>query len=367
MVRNSTVLEIIKESDGSRLKFSGRLDAEGVSGAWERALRAADEENRITVDASGVEYCDGAGLALLWELQRRGGGEISGLKSEIAKLLQPFAEAERKEGEQRRPRESTIEAIGRVGADLAKDFYEQISFLGQITVISLKMVRRPHELRWKDVWSTYERAGVQALVVVGLISFLTGLIMAFQAAPPLRQFGVDLFVVNLVALAVLRELGPLMTAIVLAGRSGSAFAAEIGTMKVNEEIDALTTMGLDPARFLVAPRVLAGVLVTPVLTIYSDLLGVGGGLFVMLGRGYPVVTLWRQLTAAVDINDVMAGIIKAFVFGALVAGIGCLRGLQTKSGASAVGISTTRSVVTSIFLIVVVDAIFAVVYYAIDF
>ena len=260
-----------------------------------------------------------------------------------------------------------FEAIGRVGADLAKDFYEQISFLGQITVISLKMVRRPHELRWKDVWSTYERAGVQALVVVGLISFLTGLIMAFQAAPPLRQFGVDIFVVNLVALAVLRELGPLMTAIVLAGRSGSAFAAEIGTMKVNEEIDALTTMGLDPARFLVAPRVLAGVLVTPVLTIYSDLLGVGGGLFVMLGRGYPVVTLWRQLTGAVDINDVMAGIIKAFVFGALVAGIGCLRGLQTKSGASAVGISTTRSVVTSIFLIVVVDAIFAVVYYAIDF
>jgi len=304
---------------------------------------------------------------LLWELQRRGGGEISGLKPEIAKLLQPFAEAERKDGEEKRPRESTIEAIGRVGADLAKDFYEQISFLGQIAVISLKMVRRPHELRWKDVWITYERAGVQALVVVGLISFLTGLIMAFQAAPPLRQFGVDIFVVNLVALAMLRELGPIMTAIVLAGRSGSAFAAEIGTMKVNEEIDALITMGLDPARFLVAPRVLAGVLVTPVLTIYSDLLGVGGGLFVMLGRGYPIVTLWRQLTAAVDINDVMAGIIKAFVFGGLVAGIGCLRGLQTKSGASAVGISTTRSVVTSIFFIVVVDAIFAVVYYAIDF
>lgn len=366
MVQNPSVLEIVKESDGSRLKFSGRLDAEGVSGAWERALRAADEANRISVDASGVEYCDGAGLALLWELQRRGGGEISGLKPEIAKLLQPFAEAELKDGEQRRP-ESTIEAIGRAGADLAKDFHEQISFLGQIAVMSLKMVRRPHELRWKDVWNTYERAGVQALVVVGLISFLTGLIMAFQAAPPLRQFGVDIFVVNLVALAMLRELGPIMTAIVLAGRSGSAFAAEIGTMKVNEEIDALTTMGVDPVRFLVVPRILAGVLVMPILTIYSDLLGVGGGLFVMLGRGYPAVTLWRQLTAAVGVNDVMAGIIKAFVFGGLVAGIGCLRGLQTKSGASAVGISTTRSVVTSIFFIVVVDAIFAVVYYAIDF
>jgi phospholipid/cholesterol/gamma-HCH transport system permease protein len=367
MDHNPNVLEIVKEANLSRLKFSGRLDAEGVSGAWERALNAAGEGDRVSVDASGVEYCDGAGLALLWELRRRIGGEISGLKPEIAKLLQPFAEADRKEGEQGRTKDSTIEAIGRVVADLFRDFYEQISFVGQVVVTSLKMVRRPRELRWNDVWSTYERAGVDALVVVGLISFLTGLIMAFQAAPPLRQFGVDIFVVNLVALAMLRELGPIMTAIVLAGRSGSAFAAEIGTMKVNEEINALTTMGLDPVRFLVVPRVLAGVLVTPVLTIYSDLLGVGGGLFVMLGRGYPGVTLWRQLTTAVGVNDVMAGIIKGFVFGALVAGIGCLRGLQTKSGASAVGVSATRSVVTSIFLIVVVDAIFAVVYYAIDF
>ena len=367
MAQIPNVLEIVKESDGSRLKFSGRLDAEGVSRAWDRALRAADESNRVLVDASEVEYCDGAGLALLWELHRRSGGEISGLKPEIEKLLQPFAEADRKESERGRKKDSTIESVGRLVADLFRDFYEQIAFIGQVVVTFLRLLRRPRELRWIDVWSTYERAGVDALVVVGLVSFLTGLIMAFQAAPPLRQFGVDIFVVNLVALAMLRELGPIMTAIVLAGRSGSAFAAEIGTMKVNEEINALTTMGLDPVRFLVVPRVLAGVLVTPVLTIYSDLLGVGGGLFVMLGRGYPAVTLWRQLTTAVGINDVMAGIIKAFVFGALVAGIGCLRGLQTKSGASAVGVSTTRSVVTSIFLIVVVDAVFAVVYYAIDF
>jgi phospholipid/cholesterol/gamma-HCH transport system permease protein len=208
---------------------------------------------------------------------------------------------------------------------------------------------------------------VQALVVVALISFLTGLILAFQAAPPLQQFGVDLFVVNLVALAMVRELGPIMTAIVLAGRSGSAFAAEIGTMKVNEEINALTTMGLDPVRFLAAPRILAGILLTPVLTIYSGLFGVAGGLFVMLLRGFPAITIWRQLTGAVAVDDVLAGFIKAFFFGALVAGIGCLRGLQTQSGATAVGIATTRSVVSGILLIVLVDAIFAVVYYAIGF
>ena len=367
MAQTPNVLEIVKDSGGSRLKFAGRLDAEGVAGAWAKALDAASETHQVQVDASEVEYCDGSGLALLWELRRRSGAEISGLKPEIAKLFEPFAEAERKGGEQRGAKESTVASIGKVAVDLVRDLCEQISLLGQLAAISLRVAIRPRELRWRDFWITYERAGVQALVVVGLISFLTGLIMAFQAAPPLRQFGVDIFVVNLVALAMLRELGPIMTAIVLAGRSGSAFAAEIGTMKVNEEIDALTTFGLDPVRFLVAPRVLAGILVTPVLTIYSDLLGVGGGLAMMLGRGYPAVTLWRQLTGAVGISDVLAGIIKAFVFGGLVAGIGCLRGLQTKSGPSAVGISTTRSVVTSIFLIVVVDAIFAVVYYAIDF
>lgn len=367
MVQTATVLEVVREENGSRLIFSGRLDAQGVARAWPQALAAVGQGGRISIDASEVDYCDGAGIALLWELQRRGAGEIAGLKPEIAKLLEPFEDADRKPGGQKQAKVSIVEAIGTTAAELARDLQEQISFLGQIVVVSLRMLRHPRELRWADVWTTYERAGVQALVVVGLISFLTGLIMAFQAAPPLREFGVDLYVVNLVSLAMLRELGPIMTAIVLAGRSGSAFAAEIGTMKVNEEISALTTMGLDPVRFLVAPRLLAGILVTPVLTIYADLVGVGGGLLVMGGRGYPLVILWNQLVSAVGINDVVAGLIKAFVFGALVAGIGCLRGLQTKSGASAVGISTTRSVVTSIFLIVVVDAIFAVIYYAIDF
>ena len=367
MVQAATVLEVIQEEKGLRLVFSGRLDAKSVARVWGQALDAVRQGGHITIDGSEVEYCDGAGIALLWELHRRGAEEISGLKPEIARLLEPFADAKRKDEKQIRQKESTVEAAGKAVVELVRDLQEQVSFLGQILVVSLRFVRRPRELRWTDVWLTYERAGVQALVVVGLISFLTGLIMAFQAAPPLREFGVDLYVVNLVSLAMLRELGPIMTAIVLAGRSGSAFAAEIGTMKVNEEINALTTMGLDPVRFLVAPRVLAGVLVTPVLTIYADLVGVGGGLAVMMGRGYPLVILWRQLLSAVEINDVLAGLIKAFVFGALVAGIGCLRGLQTKSGASAVGISTTRSVVTSIFFIVVVDAIFAVVYYAIDF
>jgi phospholipid/cholesterol/gamma-HCH transport system permease protein len=158
-----------------------------------------------------------------------------------------------------------------------------------------------------------------------------------------------------------------MTAVVLAGRSGSAFAAEIGTMKVNEEVAALTTMGLNPVRFLAVPRVLAGIVVTPVLTVYSMVIGIAGGFFVMMMLGFPLATLTNQLAGSLTTQDVMAGLIKSFFFGAVVAGVGCMRGLQTGAGASAVGDSTTRSVVTSIFFIVVLDAIFAVLYYQLKF
>ncbi len=345
------------------MTLNGPLDAGRVAPVWEDALRSAGQGT--TVEAQGVTACDGAGLALLFELGRRG-AEVRGLSGDLARQFEAFRDKPPDETRGAR-REPTLATLGRAGVDLARDLVEQTAFVGQMAAAGAGMIFRPREMRWTDMWMVCERAGVQALIVVGMISFLTGLIMAFQAAPPLEQFGVEIFVINLVALAMVRELGPIMTAIVLAGRSGSAFAAEIGTMKVNEEINALTTMGLDPVRFLAAPRVLAGILITPVLTIYANLLGVAGGFSVMLLHGFPAIALWRQLTGAVGINDVLAGVIKAFVFGALVAGIGCLRGLQTKSGASAVGVSTTRSVVSGIVLVVIVDAIFAVVYYAIGF
>ena len=247
---------------------------------WGQALEArCDRVAQISIDASEVDYCDGAGIGAAVGVTAPWVEEISGLKPEIANLLEPFADAKRKDEEQiASERINRRGALARQRSSWRETFRNKSPSWDRFWWSRLRFMRRPRELRWTDVWLTYERAGVQALVVVGLIAFLTGLIMAFQAAPPLREFGVDIYVVNLVSLAMLRELGPIMTAIVLAGRSGSAFAAEIGTMKVNEEINALTTMGLDPVRFLVAPRVLAGVLVTPVLTIYADLVGVGGGL-----------------------------------------------------------------------------------------
>ncbi len=176
------------------------------------------------------------------------------------------------------------------------------------------------------MWRICERVGADALPIVALISFLLGVILAFQSAMPMRKFGAEIFVADLIGLAMLRELGPLMTAILLAGRSGAAFAAEIGTMKVNQEVDALTTMGLDPVRFLVTPRVIAALLMTPLLTLFADLVGLLGGAMTMQSFAIPFVTFVHEVEGIVTFSDFMAGFVKSFVFAILIAGIGCLRG-----------------------------------------
>ena len=215
-----------------------------------------------------------------------------------------------------------------------RDVVVLIAFVGQLSAALASAARRPHLVRWKDALLTAELAGVNALPIIMLLGFLLGLIMAFQSAIPMRQFGADIYVANLIGLSMLRELGPLLTAIILAGRSGSAFAAELGTMKVSEEIDALTTMGLEPVRFLVVPRVIAAVAMTPLLSVFAGLLGLIGGAVVMLSLGFPLVTYVIQVKSAVTVGDLIGGLGKSFVFGIVVAAIGCLRGLQTKSGAA---------------------------------
>jgi phospholipid/cholesterol/gamma-HCH transport system permease protein len=207
-----------------------------------------------------------------------------------------------------------------------------------------------------------QRTGVNALPIVGLISFLLGLIMAFMSSAQLQQFGAGIYVASLVSLAMTRELGPIMTAIIVAGRSGAAFAAEIGSMKVSEEIDALATMGFDPARFLAVPKVLAAVMMVPVLTLFSDLFAIAGGMIVgifmldLSGGAYLTQTI-----NALTLFDVFWGMSKSFVFAFLIAWIGCLKGFQVRGGAAAVGQAATSAVVSSIFMIIVVDSLFAVI------
>ncbi|MBE2179039.1 MAG: MlaE family lipid ABC transporter permease subunit [Chthoniobacterales bacterium] len=356
------------------IRLRGRLDDDAVARCWKQATsEAARAENHLTVDCRGVDYCGGAGFAMLVALEKaakesRVPVRIEGL---APKFRDMFDAVDRRKLEQPRTPErghgNWVADIGGAVAMRTGEWVQETEFVGEVTAGLVSLGRHPRRLRLREWWLIVEKAGTNALPIVALISFLMGMIMAFQAAMPMRQFGVDIFVVNLVALSISRELGPLMTAIVLAGRSGSAFAAEIGTMKVNEEVAALTTMGLEPVRFLAVPRVLAGVVVTPVLTVYAMVIGIAGGLFVMLLLGFPLAALTNQLAGSLGADDVLAGLIKSVFFGAVVAGVGCMRGLQTGAGAAAVGDSTTRSVVTGIFLVVVLDAIFAVVYYQLDF
>ena len=353
------------------ITIEGRLDSNTTGKIWRQATEtvATAKAGSVTVDASQIDYCDGSGIALfvhLRNLQRKAGGqlEIHGLRPEFQGLLEEsdLGDLEQLES-QRRPKTNLAEDVGRAVVVFWEDTRSLIGFVGELVSALGTAAMHPKSVRWRDVVRVAESAGVNALPIIVLVSFLMGVIMAFQGAISLRRFGADIFVANLVGLAMLRELGPLMTAIILAGRSGSAFAAELGTMTVREEIDALKTMGLDPVRFLVVTRVIAAVVMTPLLTVFADLLGLIGGAVVMRSFGIPLVTFYHQVQYQVTYGSFVGGLAKSFVFGILVAAIGCLRGLQTTTGASAVGESTTRAVVSGIVLIVITDGIFSVVYY----
>ena len=353
------------------LRLAGWMDAHTVSGIWEKNLQELSRQkpHQLIVDATGVDYCDGAGIAMIVALRRAAGEvklrvEVRGLKPQFQTLLEMYDLGAANDLKVARPAPSHLpEDVGRAAVHLWRDMAALIQFVGELAVALWLAAKHPRKVRWRDVLLVAENAGANALPIVALISFLLGLIMAFQSAVPMRQFGVEIFVADLVALSMLRELGPLMTAIILAGRSGSAFAAEIGTMKLNEEINALTTMGLDPVRFLVVTRVIAVVTIMPLLTVFSNLMGLIGGSVVLLSMDYPLVTYVQQVLGAVQLKDLLSGMAKSVVFGVLVAGIGCLRGLQTRTGASAVGLSTTSAVVSGIVLIVLADGVFSVVFY----
>lgn len=358
--------------DRLRIAVSGRLDVERSAEVWRRCLEAVEGRpvRRLVLDVSAVDYMDASGAGLIIELRRRveqagGAFDLEGLGTEQASLLALFDPSRfRSPPEKTRARPQVAVEIGRAGHKAWTDLRDIVSFIGEFVAAFFWAVRHPRRVRWKDALYVAEQAGANALFIVALIGFLMGLIMSFQSAMPLRQFGAELYVANFLGLSMLRELGPLVTAILLAGRSGSAFAAEIGTMKVNEELNALTTMGLDPLRFLVVTRVSAAMFVTPLLTIFFDIFALVGGGVVMTSLGFPLQVYARQVTASVQAGDLLGGLFKAVVFSLLVGAVGCLRGLRTKAGASAVGESTTSAVVSGIILIAVTDGIFAVLFYA---
>jgi len=356
----------------AQVVLEGWLNARSVPGCWnalEQGLRAA-KITTLEVDAGHLEICDGAGISLLRYLSMgrmtpSATVSVHGLSAEMEKNFLGFTikDYDAFRAPARKKCHSLPGEVGAAVAQLGADLREQVVFLGEVAASLPSTLANRKRMRWPEVRHIFEQAGANAVPIISLISFLVGLIIAFETSQPLAQFGAQIYVVNMIGLVMVRELGPLLAAVVLAGRSGSAFAAEIGTMKVNEELNALQTLGLDPIRFLVIQRILAGLILSPLLAFFATFMGILGGVLVTVGIGFPLSLVLHQLAASVHLSDVILDASKGLVFGIIVSAVGCLRGLQTQQGPSAVGVSTTRAVVTSILLIVIADAVFSILYY----
>lgn len=365
----------------AKLTLTGSLDTDSIAKIWKdvtdrQALWIKNNPTSpksLTIDASNISYLDGSGVAFLIDIQHQlemnqGQFELIGLDSRYQALLSRFNPIESLYPKPvKNEKDGWITSLGKSSYGIYNDVRELIIFIGKITAGFLWILRKPHELRWNDLVTVASQAGIFALPIVTLVAFLIGVILAFQTAIGLMPFGATTYVAPLVSKGIFRELGPLITAILFAGRSSAAFAAEIGTMTVNNEVDALTTAGINPIRFLVMPRVLAGILVVPILTIFANLISVCAVIFTMTLYKIPFITSYNGLINMVNLSDIYSGLIKSVIFGIVVSSVGCLRGMQTGTGAAAVGISTTRAVVSSIVLIVFVDGIFAFISYKTGF
>jgi phospholipid/cholesterol/gamma-HCH transport system permease protein len=364
-------LSLQQKDGGAACSVAGRVTIGNSQRLLDEILAALPETTRdLDLDLSGVEYFDSGGGALLIRLrqvldERRGRLGIVASTPRIdgflglvdqEELLRPLPPRRREPG--------LVARVGERAIAWLAGTRELASFAGEIVLGLRDAFLRPGRIRWRETWLYMERAGRDGLPIVALISFLMGLITAFQASVQLQQFGADIYVANLVGLSITRELGPLMTAIIAAGRSGAAFAAEIGTMKVSEEVDALAAMGLDRTRFLVTPKVLALLAMLPCLTLFADLVGILGGLVVWVSiLDLPMEVYFRQMARYMTMWDINSGLIKSVVFAILIAGIGCLRGFQASAGAESVGRITTSAIVAGIFSIIVADAVFTLLFH----
>jgi len=288
-----------------------------------------------------------------------------GLPVGVQKLL-TLAEAvpERKGARREVTEVPFLERLGTGTLGLAGSAKEMLAFLGDMTVTFLALLRMKAHYRASDLFLLIQQCGAQALPIVTLISFLVGVILAFVGAVQLKQFGAQIYVADLVGIAMMREMGAMMTGIIMAGRTGAAFAAQLGTMKVTQEVDALTTAGFSPLEFLVLPRVMALILMMPLLCLYADFVGVIGGAVIGVGMlDLSWTTYFHETANAISLTDISGGVFKASVYGVLIALSGCLRGLQCGNSSSAVGDAATSAVVTGIVAIVMACGIFAVVFY----
>ncbi|MFT3867939.1 MAG: ABC transporter permease [Nibricoccus sp.] len=354
------------EGDLLRILLGGVWKITGQRSTWRDVLGKA-KPARVKVELAGLETWDSSLLLFLFEAEQWCAAmqtplDSSALPKQLRDLVTQIVAAQGKE----KPVDRAMNPISMIGLavfDVLTKVRQISHFIGECTLATLRLAKNPIRFRWLDCVREMQQCGAMALPIVGLIGMLVGLTLAYTAAVLLRQFGADLYVANFVGLVMVREMGPMMTGIILAGRTGAAFAATLGNMKAGEEIDAFETFGIRSIDFLVMPRLLAVTLMTPLLALYSNLLGIIGGLLVAAAiLKIPASAYWVQTQAAIDLSDVFSGLIKAVVFGGIVGLSGCLRGLQSERSAMGVGNSTTSAVVTAILLLVSADAVFAVIF-----
>jgi len=370
MVAGTAQLETVESSDELLVAARGRWDITSVAPIEQRLRELRPGPTvAISIDLAQLEGLDTIGAWLLYRTQRdlRVAGFTAEFRNASADHLLLIEEVSANdqpceiEPSRGSPLLNVIRHVGAGTTDIAAETAELLRFLGNIVAATAHVLARPRRLRFTSLVYHMEEVGLNAIPIVCLISFLIGVVLAYQGATQLRQFGAEVFVVDLVAISILREIGILLTAIIIAGRSGSAFTAQIGSMKVNEEVDAMRTLGLDPIEILVLPRVLALVISLPLLTFIADLMGLfGGGLMAWITLDISPAVYIERLNQSVGLWSFFIGLIKAPVFAFIIAMIGCFEGLKVVGSAESVGQQTTRAVVEAIFLVIVFDAIFSI-------
>jgi len=322
------------------------------------------EPDPLVIDLSGVERMDTVGAWLVYRAVRDRKAKITGASPQSNSLLEQVAEFDKPT--KVRPEEGA--SFFRVLAELGEWIVESgrtlvglLDFFGATLIAFANLVSHPKRFRLNAVVQRFDVVGVRALGIIGLMSFLIGIVIAQQGSVQLAQFGAEIYTINLIGRITVRELGTLMTAIMVAGRSGSAFAAQLGTMKITEEIDAMRTIGVSPVEALVIPRIIAAVVMMPLLSFWAMLMALlGGGIFVWVSLSIPPLTYVQRLQEVTPLTDLWVGLIKAPVFGFIIALAGCFQGMLVKGNSEEVGLRTTNAVVQSIFLVIVLDAVFAV-------
>ncbi len=355
------------QGDDLELALAGDWRLTRVQPSW-RALAPAPAFKRVRIRADQVGAWDTSIILFVVAVQqdcaaRKVPCDLSALPEKMRALIGQLDGAQGRIAPAVRT-ESFLAAVGNAATGLWPEARVILRFIGECVIGLSHGLKRPRRFRWTDCFDEMQQCGAMALPIVGLIGFLVGLTLAYQAAVELRQFGADIYVADLIGLSIVREMGPMMAAVIVAGRTGAAFAASLANMKMNEEIDALEVLGIPPVDFLVMPRLIALGVMMPLLALYANAVGILGGVVVASGiLQIPPTAYWVETRSIVDLSDVSSGLIKAAVFGILIGVSGCLRGLQAERSAAGVGRAATSAVVTAILLIIVADAVFAVLFH----